>query len=196
MYVETSNDGAVAPGAGADFVVNSYGNISCVTTDSNPETHMQMSWVDTDGKETALEVDKVDVTPGSMVKRWNTGVTHHIRKIFRYIHGYTVVCRVTHVTLQEPKEFNYTIGVEYPPIIQPLPNTAKANRGKPFEYTCNGDANPLPNYIWYKNNVTFQSDQTLTLDKAEERDIGIYMCSADNRFEIFFLKPHGNRFNR
>lgn len=75
------------------------------------------------------------------------------------------------------------------PILRDLPSLVLAREGSSVELPCIASAYPLPVYNWFKNglpvpvvegSLVSQRGGNLMIRKAQLRDAGTYMCTAEN----------------
>ncbi|XP_066575213.1 B-cell receptor CD22 [Amia ocellicauda] len=73
------------------------------------------------------------------------------------------------------------------PTIQTNPSNGKVKVGYRIKFTCKTQANPAPNYYWYKKDskstVRLEpKSQVMDLVKVTVKDAGKYHCSAENEY--------------
>lgn len=57
----------------------------------------------------------------------------------------------------------------------------KVKEEGPLSISCEATGSPIPEIIWYKNDVRVKSvDGVLSIEKADLNDSGIYRCEARN----------------
>nr|XP_022313955.1 neuroglian-like [Crassostrea virginica] len=80
-----------------------------------------------------------------------------------------------------------------PPIIYEQPHsTVYFKRGESVTLPCQAEGNPRPSYVWQKNGnilneidghiVQISGEGTIVIPSPEDKDEGVYQCSADNGF--------------
>ena len=75
-----------------------------------------------------------------------------------------------------------TLTVVYPPVITSDITDLAINVGDPISMTLGADANPLPTYQWFKDNVKIQNEtnNTFSILSSMVSDAGNYYCIASN----------------
>ncbi|CAH0382334.1 unnamed protein product [Bemisia tabaci] len=109
--------------------------------------------------------------------------------------GVTYTCQATNLPLERSIHHSHTLQVVYKPVFIEMENQRKGLEGEPFAVMLKVRAHPpVLTYTWTKNgspvNSSFINGSTISFEKLDRQDEGIYTCEAINSEGSAFFSFH------
>ena len=166
----------VSAGARPAAVISWYnGSLPLLNRDTHPVRHMAI--LQADG--TYITRSRIVLTPT------------------RFDHNRTIQCRARNEVLdhlkQEPQKDNFTLHVNYSPVVSMISRTVVVNESENFQLSCTFEGNPrnLVRVVWFHNDTPIDMDSeryemitsdmiNLLVRQARKNDSGLYFCRLSN----------------